>query len=329
MNFLKLNNEKRKKYLPVGGRSLKLPIYLPSISSVKTGKIEPYDYYRVLSALSPHFLVSAYDIYNSKKKTQFIKLLKKNMTSEQRAIIILDSGNYEKFWLEDNKWTVKKFDIIIKENICDIAFCYDNQSPPGMKKNIEGINASVLGSQKQTTKTSIVPIVHAKNREDIVKTVIQLHKKLNYTMVAVPERELGSGLMERVETITELRKKLNANSEEYTFLHILGTGNPLSLLLFSLAGADTFDGLEWCQTVVDPKTSLLYHFQQRELIEDGCLFCNANDIKYSNKTFGHNLQFFHGWMKKIQDAIESKTEEALIKEYFSEKVIKRLKTIWA
>lgn len=328
MEFLKENNKNRKKYFPVGGRSLKLPIYLPSISSVKTGKIDPFDYYNMLSAMSPHFLVSAYDIHNSKRKKKFISALKKNMSKDERAIIILDSGNYEKFWLEDDNWKIQFFNSIIKENICDLAFCYDNQKPPDIKKNIRWIAKSVNASQKEASSTSIIPIVHSKKKNDVVKSVMGLKKVLNFSTVAIPERELGNGVIERTKIITELRKALNEKNNEYTYIHVLGTGNPLSLLLFSFAGADTFDGLEWCQTVVDPKTSLLYHFQQRELIQDDCGFCSANNLDYNTKTLGHNLLFYLSWMNKIQEAIELGNEEKLLEEYFTKNIISQLQQIW-
>lgn len=328
MKFLKENNLRRERHFPVGGKSLRLPIYLPSVSSVKTNKIDPFEYFKVLRAMSPHFLVSAYDIYNSKVKKEFISALRKNMKDSNKAIIILDSGNYEKFWLDDEDWTIRKFNSIIKENICDLAFCYDNQDPPGIKKNIEWIKASVLASQKKTLKTSIIPIVHTKKNDSIIKSVTELYKKIEFSRIAVPERELGNGIVERTKTITDLRKALNSVTNQYTFIHVLGTGNPLSLLLFSFAGADTFDGLEWCQTVVNPQTALLYHFQQRELLDDKCGYCNDDVLDYSTKTYGHNLLFYYSWMKKIQDTIEFGTEEELLQKYFNENILTQLKEIW-
>jgi len=135
-------------------------------------------------------------------------------------------------------------------------------------------------------------------------------------------------LLERVSTITRLRKELN-KLENYVFLHLLGTGNPFSLLLFSLAGADSFDGLEWCQTTVNTQTYVLYHFQQRELIKDDCIFCKANDLDYNLKTLGHNLVFYTSWMKKIQDAIENKEEHVLLGQIFDDSFLNSLSEIWA
>jgi queuine/archaeosine tRNA-ribosyltransferase len=328
MFFLKENNSTREIFFPVGGKQIRLPIYLPSISSVKTGKIDPLIYFRILKALTPNFLISAYDIYNSKEKQIFINELKENMNDPEGAIIILDSGNYEKSWLNDDEWEIEKFNSIVREDICDLAFCYDNLYPKDIKKNLKWINNSVSKSQFITSKTTIIPIVHSKKRS-LDKAVLGLYNSLDFSMVAIPERELGNGILERIRTITKLRKTLNKTTRKYTFIHILGTGNPLSLLLFSLAGADTFDGLEWCQTVVDPLSALLYHFQQRELVMDNCDFCKDGKLDYFTKTFGHNLYFYNSWMNKIQVAIETSNEEQLLKMYFNENIISELKKIWS
>ncbi|WP_182212931.1 hypothetical protein [Stenotrophomonas acidaminiphila] len=60
-----------------------------------------------------------------------------------------------------------------------------------------------------------------------------------------------------------LRKALDDNGR-YVGLHLLGTGNPISIALYAWAGADSFDGLEWCQTVVDHDTGLLFHLSQSD-----------------------------------------------------------------
>src|SRR5690606_16787827 len=152
---------------------------------------------------------------------------------------------------------------------------------------------------------------------DLNQTVLALCEAVNLSMIAIPERILGNGILERVNTIVELRKCMNRNSSGYTLLHILGTGNPLSLLLFSLAGADSFDGLEWCQTVVSRAQNLLLHFQHRDLVKDNCAFCKDESLGYSVSTLGHNLLYYQQWMKEIQDIFGSEDYSAVLGKYFS------------
>ena len=71
--------------------------------------------------------------------------------------------------------------------------------------------------------------------------------------------------MARAKTIIKIRKTL-APKKQYYPLHLLGTGNPLSILIYSICGADSFDGLEWCQTTVDYNTGLLYHSRDAAML---------------------------------------------------------------
>lgn len=326
MKFIVENREVRKLFFPVRGKALRIPIYFPSISSVKTG-LSPFDYYKILKGLGqPHFLVSAFDIDKSFKREEFIEALQQNHRNDG-PIVLMDSGNYESWWMRDKSWQLSSFNDILKHQVSDLAFCYDNQTPPtDIKKNAEAVAASTKQSQGISNVTSIIPIIHC-SKENIIAAVLELHSQTNFSMVSIPERILGDGLIERVTTVTNLRKELN-KLENYTYIHLLGTGNPFSLLLLSLAGADSFDGLEWCQTVVNSKSAVLYHFQQRELILDNCNFCNS-DLDYTLSTLGHNITFYNSWMKEIQEAIGSQNEIELIKRWFNPDIVKTLEKIWS
>lgn len=326
MQFLSDNNAKRKLFFPVRGKALRLPIYFPSISSVKT-VLSPFDYFNILQGLGQtHFLVSAFDIDKSFQRDEFIAKLQANM-KDDGSIILMDSGNYESWWMRDKSWVLDSFNSILKCEVSDLAFCYDNQTPPNdIKENAAIVAKSTNASQNISNATSIIPIIHC-NKENLVDAVLELHSQTDFEMVSIPERILGEGLLERIATVTNLRKALN-ELDNYTYIHLLGTGNPFSLLLLSLAGADSFDGLEWCQTVVNSKTAVLYHFQQRELVLDNCNFCKS-DLDYTLSTLGHNINFYNNWMKEIQDAIEAKKEIDLLKVWFDSTFISSLEKIWS
>lgn len=326
MQFLYDNNTKRKLFFPVRGKALRLPIYFPSISSIKTG-LSPFDYFKILQGLGQtHFLVSAFDIDKSFQRDEFIAKLQANIENDG-SIILMDSGNYESWWMRDKSWVIDSFNNILKYDISDLAFSYDNQTPPSdINENATAVAKATVASQNISKTTSIIPIIHC-SKENLIDAVLELQSRTNCEMVSIPERILGVGLLERITTVTNLRKALN-KLDNYTYIHLLGTGNPFSLLLFSLAGADSFDGLEWCQTVVDSKTAVLYHFQQRELILDGCGFCKS-DLDYTLSTLGHNINFYNQWMKEIQDAIEAKKEIDLLGVWFDSNFISSLEIIWS
>jgi len=141
-------------------------------------------------------------------------------------------------------------------------------------------------------------------------------------MLAIPERELGDGLMERVRTVREMRKRLNALGKYYP-IHLLGTGNPLTMISLAAAGADSFDGLEWCRTVADYDTGYLFHFQQFDLFRNSRVrrvqdpkvrrLIEADDAPYALKVLSYNADFFKDWMKTIRAMIHSGQTEALLK----------------
>ncbi len=89
----------------------------------------------------------------------------------------------------------------------------------------------------------------------------------------------------------------------YCPLHLLGTGNPLSIIAYALAGADSFDGLEWCQTVADHDTGRLLHFQQWDLLRHQTEWGRNNALPYIQSVLMHNLCFYGRLMADLHEAI--------------------------
>jgi queuine/archaeosine tRNA-ribosyltransferase len=121
-------------------------------------------------------------------------------------------------------------------------------------------------------------------------------------MIAVAERELGDGLMERIRTVAKIRKALKEQGSN-TLLHILGTGNPITMAFLSLAGADFFDGLEWCRTSIDGEKWRLYNFQQWDMFATqtglitspeiaGIVGSQTDGMPWFLKAAFHNIAFF-------------------------------------
>lgn len=301
--------------------SFLLPCYFPSISSIKTN-LPPVEYLRILVTLQhPYFLISAYDIFHSDEPTQ--KQIKQliAIANDNGAAILLDSGNYESYWRRDSSWTFDKFISVLKTMEAVPAFSYDIQNPDGQNCEIvKQIQAQVLSDQ--LTNHEIIPIIHAKGT-DIEEIAFEIAQLLSSKMVAIPERLLGNGIIQRAKTIARMRRKLN-RCDHYIPIHLLGTGNPLSMLLYEMCGADSFDGLEWCQTTVNHSTALLYHFQQRELFGVQNEFCEMIDFPYSQATLAHNLLFYRNWMEVIRDSLSDGSILEIAKRYFSDDLISQL-----
>ena len=104
-------------------------------------------------------------------------------------------------------------------------------------------------------------------------------------------------------------------------LHILGTGNPISMMLYAFAGADSFDGLDWCQTVVDYETGSLHHPLQLDLYEHQSTWSLDKDMSFFARCYMHNLEFYKNWIIDLQNAIKSGDELDMMQRYLSNSFI--------
>jgi len=159
---------------------------------------------------------------------------------------------------------------------------------------------------------------------DLPAVCTAVARALNPLAIAVPERELGDGMFMRLRTVGMIRRSLDSIGTYYP-LHLLGTGNPHSVLLFTAAGADSFDGLEWCQTVADPENGLLRHFQQRELLHKTVGY--ADDEGYDEGTLIHNLTFYSTWIAQLQAALASDSMSECLRLNFAPSVASRLEAV--
>lgn len=292
----------RPESVTIGERTLPLPIYFPSISSVKT-VLQLHEYLYLLSALAGlnnQFLLSAFDLADI-KNSQHVKDI---MSSVRKAgvVTLMDSGNYESFWKNAQMdWTQEKFHNMLGAFPCDLAFGFDEQNPPvSVDEHVALIIERWHADQLAAKTCKIIPIIHAQ-ASDLPTLCSTVATKTGVTMLAVPERRLGAGVLERARAVQAIRLELN-NIGHYTVLHLLGTGNPTSIALYSAMGADSFDGLEWCQMVVDYETGLLHHFSQADFFAEQTAW-NEHGLSFQARTLAHNLEFFSDWMRRLRDAI--------------------------
>jgi hypothetical protein len=177
------------------------------------------------------------------------------------------------------------------------------------------------------TAAPVLPIVHAPilkkggyKLRDIPRIIREVADRFEPPLIAIPERELGPGLIARIKTVQAIREELS-NLPFYQPLHILGTGNPWSMAVLAAAGADTFDGLEWCRMAIDRKEDRLHHFQHFDFftyqasvadspITRGALTDKAVD--FAGKVAFHNLDYFADLMKNMREAVSGRSMEAFV-----------------
>lgn len=306
----------RPTSLAIGGTSLTLPCFFPSVSSVKTN-LMPVDYVELLAAANyPLWLASALDMAActpeeaTRMRTAFAS------AQSQGAVILLDSGNYESFWKADVTWTPLRFHEVIASWPHQVCFCFDNQRPPeNPAATVEEIVAGVINDQEHSTGT-VLPIVHGapSGLPDVCYAVAE---QLFPLMLAVPERALGDGIVERIRNVRRIRTGLD-RLDRYCPLHLLGTGNPISIAAYALAGADSFDGLEWCQTVVDHDAASLMHFQHFDFVRGQTTWGTTDAFPFVQSALLHNLEFYRSFMNDLQCVIHSGGRvEAFLSRYIS------------
>jgi len=307
------------------GKQLPLPCFVRSTSSHET-ILAPESALGVLQAFGGSAaLVSAYDVAHSKHRRRLVQTAGKIRSGG--GVLFLDSGNYEAFRKHDHKWTERSFEASLKLIPADLVFCFDNIAPA---LSVRALTEDVIRRFRRAQSlvdSPVIPIVHIpKDTKGRFKTGLlpEIFAKLSATLqpiaIAVPERELGDGLTARARNVWSIREALRVNSR-YQPIHLLGTGNPLSIATLVAVGADLFDGLEWCRTVADESTKLLYHPQQFDffsyqtrLAEHAVVRQSVDDqsLPYGAKIAFHNLSVFEGWMTIVREHALARTLDRLL-----------------
>jgi hypothetical protein len=197
--------------------------------------------------------------------------------------ILMDSGNYESYWKDDQeRWIQRQFHEVLSCTQCDIAFGFDAQNPPDdLDAHVHLIVERWRKDQAAAGQRVIIPIIHGTSNT-LPQLCLRVVNETQVQLIAVAERRLGDGVFERTRAV---REQLN-NSGRYVGLHLLVQETDLDRLVF-WAGADSFDGLEWCQTVVDHEWILSSFtsgfFRQQTSWGDG--------VSFQARTLALNLNF--------------------------------------
>jgi queuine/archaeosine tRNA-ribosyltransferase len=310
----------RTEQLVIGGRSFELPLFFRSVSSHET-VLSPDAAIRALKLISPDaLLVSAYDIANEAPEARTSIIADLEACRSAGTVVLLDSGNYEAYRKSDSLWTVSRMAEALRVAPHDVAFCFDDLTPPqDVETTIRRVVAAVERDSK-VTERPVLPIVHAPRAadgtiaSDLLPMVIKgVSREVRPALVAVPERELGLGILDRARMVHLIRRSLDELGF-YQPIHLLGTGNPLTIAILAAVGADCFDGLEWCRTVADHENGRLYHFHQYELFAWQTEMASSpivqeaarsSQIGYAGKVIFHNLEFFAAWMRELREHIRS------------------------
>jgi len=312
----------------VKGKKLVTPTFFPAVSSYGI-KYSFEALVRLLTVYSyPRLLVSAYDFYllNDKKKKELSQEMSEY--SQKGCFVFLDSGIYESSWKADSRWIYDRYKASISQVSFDFYSSFD-VLPPRTKSSLEeffeATFESILVSSNLSKGYGFIPILHGANPEQLVSLVakfVDVSPNL-CDMIAVAERDCGNNIVEKARTILKLRSILNGSNCP-RLLHILGCGNPKSLVLFSYCGADMFDSLDWIKYVVDRVRLTINDFSHLELINCSCPICSRKKGDYIESALLHNLLFYQDYMQQIQFLIREKKISEFISEHLGQDILGKI-----
>ena len=312
--------------LEIDSKRLVTPTYFPAVSSYGI-KYSFCGLVRLLTAYSyPRILVSAYDfnLLADKNKRELSHEISEYL--KRGCFVFLDSGIFESYWKADTKWTYDLYKASMSQIDFDFYTSFDvlpdtRDSRKFEKETFERI----LASRSLTNKPGFVPILHGVSPNRLVSLVtkfVETYPDLS-NLIALPERDCGDDIIEKARTVMRIRKVLDADGRDRV-LHLLGCGNPLSLLLLSYCGADSFDSLDWIKHAIDQKRLTISDFSHLELVDCNCSICADAKRDYTERVLLHNLLFYQNYMLRIQSLIRTDEVLKFLRELVGQKILNKI-----
>jgi len=253
-NFMKL--ARSVNFDIYNGDKVETPILLPSFSSKGFPQLRTL--MQLLSDwISEPVLLSAYDLEYSR--------ISKGINLPPQLLFI-DSGGYECSSIVDfideekdsyrpKNWNQRLYKkhvrAVLKKDIPKVIVSYDNPRLRQPLNNQIKLANKMFSEFDNTNKKFIREILIKPESKDekrqslpINKVIKTIKKFQPFRIIGFTEKELGTSLLERMANIAKVRQAL-AKSKMKQFIHIFGSLDPVSTPLYSMSGADIFDGLTW------------------------------------------------------------------------------------
>ncbi len=320
------DGKSRVTAISIDAKSLVTPTYFPAISSfgVKHRVDSLFDL--LVDYSYPRLLISAYDIHSmdTTKRKRLASQIKQYM---KQSFVFVDSGRFESWWYKDSGWNFELFSETLKKIEYDFYASLDVF--PSFQTRSQGYVDAVLNSIESSRAISSSPgfiaVFHGSTPIELVSIIEKtLEKVKNLSgIIALPERDCGVSIIDKVQTISKIRKLLD-KYDDRIIMHILGCGHPKSLALFSFCGADTFDSLDWINSLVDIKRFELTDISYLNFSDCECKFCKNESMIYIERVLLHNLLFYQDFMKSIRESIREDELVSKMKNILGSDMVQRV-----
>lgn len=238
------------------GVTLETPMLVPSFSSKgfgfgKSGEADVYDICLVASEyLTETMLISAFDI-----ASQHLPVFRSAITE----LTFVDSGGYEISDYHDlsavyrhpqkiQDWSVEKLAKVYSswpDHIPAVFVSYDH---PKVRKplheQIEFANKFLSNYPKQLHSLLIKPETEKQDYIQVRNVVASCGDLRGFQIIGFTEKELGNSILKRMTNIAEIRIAMDDKGMDIP-IHIYGSLDPITSILYFLSGAEIFDGLTW------------------------------------------------------------------------------------
>jgi hypothetical protein len=329
--------EGRMLSVAVENKSISTPSLVPSISSFET-QLDPLPALQLQFSLrEPVTLVSAYDVKRQGEK--FVELCGEFRKS---SVLLLDSGGYEHSHAiryaanRAPSWTFDDFKAVCALPIYDYVFSYDyfwceeddNETAEDFELRLLG---ELFNGHSFVAPDKLIPVLHLHAYKDdkkrlsetqLLTLVARIASECKSPFIAIPERELGDGLLER-HRLTKAICAALANDTPNVGLHVLGCGNLLSFAFLAVAGARMVDGLEWYRTFVADNFHL-HHFQQEPVFPSArkdtynpvADLILTQEFPYRVKVATLNLMSLQTFSSELLPRLQERTVHELVTRFF-------------
>lgn len=290
----------RRSFVLKNGVEIKTPLLLPSFSSktfpdAPVGKVIEY----MSQVITDETLISAYDLYYG--------MVKKKLTFP--SVIFLDSGGYEasqdadlseigRASYEPKRWLKSHHERVLSNwdyKLPTVLVSFDSpRAKAPIATQIKRARSTFGTFDKGNSEILFKTESKSQRYLNVDDVICNVHSIAEFDILGVTEKELGGSAIQRMLNISRIREALTSVGLK-TPIHVFGSLDTISTVLYFLAGADIFDGLTWLRyAFMDGQTVYKHNYGAKEL---GITF---EDYRVNGKVWNDNYYY----LQKLKEDME-------------------------
>jgi len=297
------------------GIEIETPILIPSFSSKgfsfdSKGQSEATDALNLSNEfLTESSLMSAYDLYY-----KHIPFSEEYICTD---VTFIDSGGYEtsdiydfsaiaKYSYPVKDWDLDKYETIINGwpgHKAGIIVSYDHgKSRFDLNTQIDMANNLFKKHSSFLNNFLIKPETIDQKYIKVDNIISQAGKMHCFDIIGLTEKELGDSILHRMVHISKIRAALDSKGNNAP-IHVFGSLDPITSILYFLAGAEIFDGLTWLKYSYY-RGMAIYQSNNGALDEE--LGIHVKDAQVRSKSIVNNIYFLDKMKYIMKDFVVKK-----------------------